>query len=89
MKYCDAHQDLSAEEGDGCPLCECMQQHEAELARWTEMYERQKNEIAVLERQEMDLDQIDREIAEVWKQIPNYSGYEVSNYGSVRSWRNG
>jgi hypothetical protein len=24
---------------------------------------------------------------EVWKKIPGYDGYEVSNLGHVRSWR--
>jgi hypothetical protein len=24
MKYCELHKDLGDEEGDGCPLCECM-----------------------------------------------------------------
>src|SRR5690242_19034225 len=26
---------------------------------------------------------------EIWKPIPNYFGYEASNLGRIRSWRNG
>jgi len=32
-------------------------------------------------------EQLERWAAEIWRRVPNYSGYEVSNFGRVRSWR--
>lgn len=46
MEYCKLHKDLSDEEGDGCPLCESMVEHENALARWAEIYRTQKDEPA-------------------------------------------
>lgn len=78
MEYCDLHKDLSDEEGEGCPLCECLRSKREAIIRVSNKLRLLKTQLS----QQADL------IQEAMKALEESSPYfyqSTSLYNKIRA----